>query len=194
MKTSENNPLRIAELPLGKGIIGMTLCPGKQDAAALYGPCERSLKLDLQVIKDWGAGVIVTLLESWELTCLKVEALPETVQAYGMSWCHFSLKDGGPLEYQGDGFVEHGFDRWSVPCVLLRLFLQTGGRILIHCRGGLGRTGTLAARLLIEEGQDAETAIKTVRSVRPGAIETESQKRYLREFYQQSGHAYRERT
>jgi len=54
--------------------------------------------------------------------------------------------------------------------------------VLIHCRGGLGRTGTLAARLLMEEGQDAQSAMRMVRDVRPHAIETATQEKYLREW------------
>ena len=57
IRTSENDPLRIAELPLGKGFVGLTLCPGKKDKEAMTGPCRRSLEADLQVIKDWGAGI-----------------------------------------------------------------------------------------------------------------------------------------
>jgi ADP-ribosyl-[dinitrogen reductase] hydrolase len=55
----------------------------------------------------------------------------------------------------------------------------TGGSILIFCRGRLGRTGTIAARLLVELGMDAERAIDAVRSVRPGAIETREQALYV---------------
>jgi protein-tyrosine phosphatase len=180
VKTSENDPLRIAELPLGNGFIGLTICPGKHDKDAWSGPCARSLDTDLAAVKMWGAGVVVTLMEAWELTALNVASLQKAVPAHGMSWWHLPVKDGFALEYPEDGYMEHQVDRWTLPCILLRLFLHAGGRVLIHCRGGLGRTGSLAARLLIEEGLDAEQVISAVRSVRPGAIETEEQEEYLR--------------
>jgi ADP-ribosyl-[dinitrogen reductase] hydrolase len=43
------------------------------------------------------------------------------------------------------------------------------------CRGGLGRAGTIAARLLVELGMDPATAIASVHAVRPRAIETSNQ-------------------
>jgi ADP-ribosyl-[dinitrogen reductase] hydrolase len=51
--------------------------------------------------------------------------------------------------------------------------------IVIHCKGGLGRTGTIAARLLIEFGADATNAIQSVRKARPGAIENNLQEYYV---------------
>ena len=57
--------------------------------------------------------------------------------------------------------------------------LREGRNILVHCRGGLGRAGTIAARLLIEIGIDPKIAISEVRAVRPGAIETVEQEKYV---------------
>eukprot|EP00002_Diphylleia_rotans_P006830 TRINITY_DN16256_c0_g1_i1.p1 TRINITY_DN16256_c0_g1~~TRINITY_DN16256_c0_g1_i1.p1 ORF type:complete len:258 (+),score=43.93 TRINITY_DN16256_c0_g1_i1:61-834(+) len=50
-------------------------------------------------------------------------------------------------------------------------------RILVHCRGGLGRAGTVAACLLLRIHSDAsaQDAIRHVRLHRPGAIETQRQ-------------------
>jgi len=45
----------------------------------------------------------------------------------------------------------------------------------------LGRTGTIAARLLIEFGLNPDDAIKEVRASRSGAIETSSQEQYVRQ-------------
>jgi ADP-ribosylglycohydrolase len=46
--------------------------------------------------------------------------------------------------------------------------------------GGLGRTGTIAARLLVEFGVDPEKAIREIRMARPGSIETREQEEYVR--------------
>jgi ADP-ribosyl-[dinitrogen reductase] hydrolase len=57
--------------------------------------------------------------------------------------------------------------------------MQDGNRIVVHCRGGLGRTGVIAARLLIELGEAPDKALQRVRAARPGAVETPEQEDYV---------------
>lgn len=56
------------------------------------------------------------------------------------------------------------------------------GKVLIHCQGGKGRTGTFAAAYWISKGLSAKEAIEMVREKRPGAIETPEQEKILYEF------------
>jgi len=51
--------------------------------------------------------------------------------------------------------------------------------VMVHCRGGFGRTGTVAARLLVERGLDPAAAMALVRHTRPGSIETSEQELYV---------------
>jgi protein-tyrosine phosphatase len=53
------------------------------------------------------------------------------------------------------------------------------GKVLIHCQGGKGRTGTFAAAYWINKGLSAEEAIKKVRNNQPEAIETPEQEDIL---------------
>src|SRR5690606_41834474 len=53
--------------------------------------------------------------------------------------------------------------QWSDVRDAIRMNLSGGGKVVIHCRGGLGRTGLVAARLLVEEGCDAREAIERIR-------------------------------
>jgi len=59
--------------------------------------------------------------------------------------------------------------------------LQSNNPVAVHCAAGLGRTGTVLAGYLIAEGVPLEAAITRIRTVRPGAIETRDQIRFLRQ-------------
>ena len=57
--------------------------------------------------------------------------------------------------------------------------LEAGEKVFLHCRAGLGRSGTITAALLISGGMMPDDAIRAVRAVRPGAIETSGQVDWL---------------
>ncbi|WP_461863720.1 protein-tyrosine phosphatase family protein [Thermococcus sp.] len=60
--------------------------------------------------------------------------------------------------------------------------VREGKRVLIHCLGGLGRSGTVAvAWLMYSKGLPLREALARVRSIRPGAVETEEQMGMLME-------------
>jgi ADP-ribosyl-[dinitrogen reductase] hydrolase len=171
MKTSLSDPLRIAAVsaPGIAGVIGLTLCPGKKDPARDW---DRDLDIDLTVIQQWGAEVVVTLVEHHELGLLHVLSLPDAVARHRMRWVHLPIRDVSVPDQTFEA-------RWATTGFELRNLLRRGGSILIHCRGGLGRAGTIAARLLVELGMDAQSAIDAIRHVRPGAIETHEQEMYV---------------
>lgn len=175
VRTSKTDPLQIASISIpGKsGVIGITICPGKKDATAIAGPWNRDLKADVQVIKKWSAGVVLCLMEPFELKLLSVEGLPRAVAEAGIEWRLLPIKD---VDVPDRGFEQ----AWRAAGPELQAMLSSGGKVLIHCRGGLGRSGMIAARLLVEAGMGAQQAIDLVRKHRPGAIETKAQEDYVR--------------
>ena len=51
------------------------------------------------------------------------------------------------------------------------LALMTSGQtIAIHCRGGSGRTGLMAAILLLESGRDWDDVVEQIQAIRPKAL------------------------
>lgn len=54
--------------------------------------------------------------------------------------------------------------------------------VAVHCRAGLGRTGTILAAMLIWEGIDALTALDKVRGVEPRWVQSEIQVKFLQDF------------
>lgn len=60
--------------------------------------------------------------------------------------------------------------------------LERGGVVAVHCRAGLGRTGTLLACYFVARGLSAQRAIARVRRSRPGAVESWEQAEAVRRF------------
>ncbi len=150
----------------------MTLCPGKKQRDAMSGDWDRDLADDLDVIAGWGASAVVSVILPEELMMLDVHNIGEQINARGMQWYHLPVPDGG--------VPDHTFEQsWASAGLELRRALRGGSKILIHCKGGLGRTGMLAARLLVELGESPEEAIRRVRDARRGTIETLEQERHV---------------
>ena len=115
---------------------------------------------------------MVTLVEDHELVSLKVQHLGTEVQTRNMTWHHLPIRDVSVPCAQFEA-------QWHERGEALRSLLRHGFKVLVHCKGGLGRAGTIAARLLAELGTDPTNALVMVRKVRPGAIETEAQRRHV---------------
>lgn len=138
----------------------------------MSGKWTRDLDIDLDTIENWGAAAVVTLIEDHEMASLGVTSLGDGVTARNMSWYHLPIPD---VTAPNSDFEEC----WLVAGAELRDLLSAGFDVLVHCKGGLGRAGTIVARLLIELGWASEAAISEVRKVRRGAIESSDQERHL---------------
>ena len=92
--------------------------------------------------------------------------------------------------------VASGFKRYNIPVkdfhpptidqlqqfVSLITGLPSGTKIIVHCEGGTGRTGTIAAAYWVAKGMTVSEAIDHVRKARPHAVETQEQEAVLRHF------------
>ena len=162
-------PLEIAALEIapGWGRLGVTAAPGRRDGDA------RDLGADLDVIAAWPARGLVSLIEAKEFARLGIESLGEEALRRGLDWLHLPIPDFGT---PGAAFA----GAWPAQSARLRAELASGVGIVLHCRGGLGRSGMVAARLLVESGWAPSLAVAEVRRVRPGAIETAAQEAWAR--------------
>ena len=174
-RTSLTHPLAIASVRpfASSGRIGITFCPGKQQPGAISGSWARDLGLDLYAIEAWGAAAVVTLIEDHEIANLDVGQLGNEVRRRHMHWLHLPIAD---VSVPGQTFEA----AWVEAGDGIRARLRDGFDVVVHCKGGLGRAGLAAARLMVELGNTAESAITAVRAARPGAIETPSQADYVR--------------
>ncbi|NCF80579.1 MAG: hypothetical protein GWP74_03115 [Proteobacteria bacterium] len=149
-------------VPGSSARIGLCACPGR------WG----SLSDDLVQLRDWGARGVLTLIEKHEFGQLGVTSLPRQIEALGMHWWHLPIRDMGT--------PDAGFEaRWRSVGPELRNLLHDEIPVALHCYGGKGRTGTIAARLLVELGTAPALAIEHVRAARPGSIETREQEEFV---------------
>lgn len=176
-RTSLTHPLHIAELLVGSanGAVGITFAPGKHQTQAWTGDWARDLDADLTAIKTWGATHLISLIEPFEYDELKIPQLPARAQVFGLMWHGLPIVDGAAPD-------RHFLDQWKQLGPELASALNAGARVVVHCKGGLGRAGTVASMLLLDSGAAdvPDEAMRLVRAVRPGAIETPEQEAFLK--------------
>lgn len=146
-----------------EGWIGMTACPGQAVPLAR----------ELAAMRGAGATHLVTLLGDAELGRLGAGSIGAAARAAGLVWWQVPVADFGTPDAAWEA-------AWAEAAPALHAALAAGEGVVIHCRMGLGRTGTIAARTLVEAGMPPEAAIAAVRAARPGTIETAAQEAHVR--------------
>jgi ADP-ribosyl-[dinitrogen reductase] hydrolase len=159
------------EVPGTGGKIGLAACPGKKLSWSISGQVMCDLDADLATIHEWGAEVLLSLIEEHEYYRAGVGNMDERMPK-GLHHMKMPIPDGSVPNAEWES-------RWNAENARVKGILDRGGKICIHCMGGLGRSGMIAARLLVEYGVDPGTAINLVRAARPGAIETKEQEAYI---------------
>ncbi|MES2639427.1 MAG: isochorismatase family protein [Myxococcota bacterium] len=151
---------------VGAGRLGLTLCPGRRDKG-------RDLGADLDSLVAVGTRRLVCLVPQDELDEFGVGGLRGAAEARGLDFLHVPIADQGvpPL---ADALS-------TVAWILEAVALEEP--VVVHCMGGLGRTGTIAACTLIAVGRTAAEAIAEVRAARgPRCIENGLQERFVEMF------------
>ncbi len=174
--SSQNaNEIYTLEIPGRAGVIGLSACPGVRLDSPKRGAHLRYLKRDIAAFQEWGATGVVSLNEEEELHGLGLGDLGHQLIESGFTWRHFPIEDMNVPEPEFEG-------SWQVESQQICASLAAGERIIIHCLAGLGRTGMMAARLLVDMGMEPERAIVEVRRVRNRAIQTTAQAEYVHQF------------
>jgi protein-tyrosine phosphatase len=156
------HPYDVLPLP-GGGKLILTPCPGIKGVG---------LAESVEQLRQAGADAVISMTPSDELAKLGVSALPEAVAQAGMCWFHFPVEDDaapGPAFEQASAANRHA--------VMSRVSQHSG--IAIHCRGGSGRTGFMAALILREMGIDGARADALVKGLRPKALTLPAHTDYL---------------
>jgi protein-tyrosine phosphatase/nicotinamidase-related amidase/thiamine kinase-like enzyme len=168
-RLTSRGPLRVDWLDkkfTGKGKIGMTLLPGRKD----YG---RVLHDDIIAMQQQGVTHVLTMLTHNEFGIYGVNDLLDQYKEGGLVSVYFPILNQGVSSIHGMIEIVQWMDT----------VLEEGGNIMLHCVGGLGRSGLVAACYLVLKGMDAQSAIGEVRKARsPRAIESKVQEEFVHRF------------
>ncbi|MBE9638242.1 protein-tyrosine phosphatase family protein [Salipiger mangrovisoli] len=123
---------------------------------------------DMEHVTEWRPAMVITLVTRAELEAAGAAALGIHVEDHGSRWVHLPIPDFGTPP-------DEMLRRWPEVSAQARQALSGGGRVLVHCRGGCGRSGMVALRLMIEAGEATDEALARLRHLRPCAVETEAQ-------------------
>ena len=101
-----------------------------------------------RVLEEWGMTGVVNLRAEFDDA------------AHGLAlqeYCHLPTIDDAAISLdhlrQGVTFIER--------------VVQAGGRVYIHCAGGVGRAPTMAAAYFISQGKTLDEALALIRATRP---------------------------
>lgn len=179
-RNSKDSPIRVdllpgdaLGLPEGSGALGMTLAPGVKDKH-----WDRDTETDMRDLRRGPprTDVLVSLIEDHEYRRYGMEGYAAEAGAAGIAVEEFPIVDVDvPREEQVEEYAE----------LVGRIVgsLRGGRNTVVHCRGGIGRTGTVVSSVLVGLGHGAEDAMRLASRARGTEVpQTDAQRRYVREF------------
>jgi atypical dual specificity phosphatase len=98
---------------------------------------------------------------------------PELLRKYHLITRHVPIAD----------FSAPDFTQIERSVSFIERHVQLNEPVLVHCRAGYGRTGTILACYLVQRGMSPAQAISEVRHLRPGSIEVKGQLRAIELYY-----------
>ena len=135
------------------------------------------------------------------------EHLPEKLQLFALAGITHFIDLTAPADpvkpyhaLAGAVRINHPIADFGVPSPLqmqgilqsIRSALNQGGKVYVHCKAGIGRTGTVAATWLTEQGLDDKQALALLlqkwqamdkRFEQPHTPETEGQREFVRTWH-----------
>jgi atypical dual specificity phosphatase len=119
---------------------------------------------DMEFLSAVGTDLLISLTES---------ALPEELtRRLACQVLHLPVPDLGCP----------GRDQIEVAIQAIQAAVDLGGKAVVHCGAGMGRTGVILSCYLVHLGLPPEEAIEKVRRSRPGSVETGQQEQCVRDY------------
>lgn len=118
-----------------------------------------------------GIGTVLSLLTPEEEKDLNLRDEAKQVKAQGMEFLSLPIPDRQVPGSESE--VTAALDQ-------LDTRLSLGKNVVVHCRQGIGRTGLVAACLLVSKGLNPDTAVESVSTARGMAVpETTEQRNWI---------------
>ena len=160
------HPYYTIECPNQKGKLLLTPCPGTKEV---------ELTQSLTQLKQAGATSVLTLMLESEMHDNHLTNIESLCEEQDMQWFHLPIVD--------EGAPEETFDLvWAKYKSEIHAILNDNESVVIHCKGGSGRTGIVAAKILLERGADFDSTIEQIKALRPNAFAHDVQVEYMAQF------------
>ena len=162
--------ISISWIPIGKkNLLGVSQFPGKnlQNIFDLS-----SFSKDLQIIKKQKVKIVVSLLPDNEKNKLGLDDLIWSKEE--VEYIQFPINDFSVPP-------KKKFNELKKLISFIKKNLMLSKHVLIHCNGGKGRSGMIAA--LVLKAMKEKDPIKKVREKVIGSIETEEQEIFVKDWF-----------
>jgi atypical dual specificity phosphatase len=155
------NEAAAAQGPGPRGLVWLE--PGRIAGTPLPGVVH-DIDYDLAALRQCGVTTLITLTE---------RDLPQdALQRHGLRNLHLPVRDREPPSMA------------QIQMLLKRMevMLQKNEVLAVHCLAGLGRTGTVLAAWLVREGLTATEALRRVRLLDAGYVQSDDQEAFLQQY------------
>mgnify|MGYP002631721328 CR=1 FL=1 len=157
------HPYSVLPVKNSSGKLIFTPCPGLKGV---------STSKALSQLKEAGAVALITLMSDSELGQNGLNDFKQQVSDSGLTWFHMPIEDD-----QAPGIEFESC--WRSFHQQIEALLSNGKSIAIHCKGGSGRTGLMAALLLTSRNQAPDEVIKQIQAIRPRSLTLDEHTHYL---------------
>lgn len=130
---------------------------------------------DFRFYMDSGITLIVSLLEDPEANELGLKDEKDIAARNGIKFLSFPIADRGVPEsvYRFQAFISSLYEQ-----------IEGGAHASVHCRAGIGRSGLVAAAVLLHEGLEPEEAFALISEARRCPVpDTREQRDWLSEHW-----------